>query len=344
MRILKTIIWRIVFFFIAIIGPHRITFGKDNLLILTYHRVLPSADERINFEQPGMYVSEASFDMQMRLLRKYFTVMPLHEWLVKAKNNEPLPKRTCAVTFDDGWQDNYAYAYPILKKYQIPATIFVVSSFVGSEKDFWPGRLAQLLFSVAKTGNQSLFRHVSWLNKSKLSYQFNNVSPSVDELDEIIMQCKQNSDSENHAYIDQAWQALAEEDSNLQEVNYRATLNQPELEEMLASGLVKMGSHTCNHIRMLDTLAIDTMQHEVGESKKQLESQFDASVELFCYPNGDVSSAAFDQVKQDYLGACTTVRGWNSSGSHLHLLKRVSMHDSMTATRNAFLAKISGWI
>lgn len=94
-------------------------------IILAYHRVLP--------ETSGvtLAVSCADFERQLQyLLKKKYTFVRLKEYL-SAKGN------VCAVTFDDGYADNYYYAWPILKKYDIPATIFLTTDYIGRHKPFY---------------------------------------------------------------------------------------------------------------------------------------------------------------------------------------------------------------
>lgn len=95
--------------------------------ILMYHY--------INAEEPlrsKLGVSPQSFERQMRFLReRRYNIMPLTELADLIRDKKGLPPRTVAVTFDDGYLDNYTNAYPVLKKYNIPATIFVVVNRIG---------------------------------------------------------------------------------------------------------------------------------------------------------------------------------------------------------------------
>jgi len=68
----------------------------------------------------------------MRFLReRKYNIVSLEELADLIKNKEKIPFKTVAITFDDGYLDNYTHAYPVLKKYNIPAAIFVVINRVG---------------------------------------------------------------------------------------------------------------------------------------------------------------------------------------------------------------------
>ena len=99
--------------------------GKEKkLFILIYHRVLDDQD----YMRP-VEVDKKVFTWQMELLSNYFNVLPLAEALEKNKT-ATLPSRAVAITFDDGYSDNYLNALPILKKYGLNATFFIASGYL----------------------------------------------------------------------------------------------------------------------------------------------------------------------------------------------------------------------
>jgi peptidoglycan/xylan/chitin deacetylase (PgdA/CDA1 family) len=101
--------------------------GKYVAPILMYHCVIPNADPANR-----MAVTDKAFARQMRFLREHhYNVLPLAELADLIRKKEKIPPRSIAVTFDDGYKDNYAYAFPVLKKYRIPATIFIIINDVG---------------------------------------------------------------------------------------------------------------------------------------------------------------------------------------------------------------------
>jgi peptidoglycan/xylan/chitin deacetylase (PgdA/CDA1 family) len=99
-------------------------------LVLVYHRIafLPS-------DRWGLAVSPETFDAQLRLLRRFFRPVALHELLDAVRHGNG---RGCvAVTFDDGYADNYATALPLLEKNGVPATFFVTSDPIEHGREFW---------------------------------------------------------------------------------------------------------------------------------------------------------------------------------------------------------------
>jgi len=96
--------------------------------ILMYHSINPRQDPCIK----SLIVSPQIFERQMRFLKSYrYNVVTLEVLAGLIKNKKKIPPRTLALTFDDGYKDNYTYAFPVLKKYNLPATIFIITNEVG---------------------------------------------------------------------------------------------------------------------------------------------------------------------------------------------------------------------
>ncbi len=102
---------------------------KKKVIILTYHRV----DLKKAF--PGVSLEE--FKAQIEFIRRNFKTVSLKEVSEYLESKDSLKSTVVAITLDDGYRDNYLYAYPILKKFGIKATIFLPTDFIGTDKRFW---------------------------------------------------------------------------------------------------------------------------------------------------------------------------------------------------------------
>ena len=116
---------------VVIIGAIGFTFWlRDRYVvpILTYHHVgIPSGKWRLNT------VSEKSFDYQMNFIKRHgFQVISFDDLVEGIKKGHEFARNTVVLQFDDGYEDNYKYAFPILKKYGFPAMVFLISDKVGA--------------------------------------------------------------------------------------------------------------------------------------------------------------------------------------------------------------------
>jgi len=100
-----------------------------SVVVLMYHHILPKSG----------FISSSieEFENQMKFLYENgYTTLSSEEFLKYKKGDLQVPKKSVFITFDDGWRDNYYYAYPILKKYNLKATVFIVTEWIekASEK------------------------------------------------------------------------------------------------------------------------------------------------------------------------------------------------------------------
>lgn len=326
--------------FAARFGPHTRHGKAPRLLVLMYHRILPQDDERAMLEEPGMQVTPTTFQQNLETISHYFEFVKLSDWLENRQKGIALPAKACAITFDDGWSDNYEYAFPILHKLEVPATIFLVSDMIGTQAKFWPERLARQLYQIA-TRDPDLWSSpaLRWLRDIQAVFPFAHRPVSKEQLSQLIQRVKRFSDEEIHQRLDKMEAELG------LEVNQQASLlNWKQIEEMTASGLIEVGSHTRRHIRLCADTSTQTLRQEIVSSKHTIESHTGQPVKTFCFPNGDYTDAALQLVRQHYAGAVTTEHGWNSHTADSHLLHRIGIHNDIAADRTALLARLSGWL
>jgi len=322
-------------------GRHTRKAKQPELLILMYHRILPLQDQRAQQEEPGMMVSPETFALHISIIRERFEIMHLSQWLELKNKGENLPERCCAITFDDGWADNYEYAFPVLQQHNIPATIFLVSNMIGKQNDFWPGRLARVLTNIAQQHSpQWSHSSLNWIKQCKTDFTFSSTAPTQEQLSDIINEMKAYNDDDIHQRLDDIESSLQLDikDSKPLLLDWR------QVNTMCDTGLIEVGSHTCNHIRLTQDGNKEQLQDEIINSKATIEQYTGKEVKTFCYPNGDYSEHALSIVKQNYHGAVTTCRGWNTIESNDHLLQRIGVHEDISNNKTRFLARISGWL
>jgi len=310
--------------------------GKQ-YLILMYHRILPSglAKPRI---QAGMYVDPETFEMQIRFLKQYFQVVSLSE---KFFSNQAVEKTRsirpfCILTFDDGWKDFFEFAYPVLKRNQVPATVFLPTVYIGTNDWFWTDRLARFLASATPPTIPELSETKP--HKSLVEKIAGLQGGYEERLETAIIILKNRSDKEVKEVI-----TGLEDRGNIGSVPVKPMfLNWEEVREMGRSGLVSFGSHTHNH-RILVHLNEGEVREELVLSKKILlqEGVVDPSFIPFCYPNGNWNHRIAYMVREaGYHAAVSTVEGWNDADDSPYELKRVAIHQDMTVSREMFGCRI----
>jgi len=311
------------------VGWYKVKRGDKKLIVLMYHRVLPTTDPRYQFEEPGMVVSDTTFAMHMQVLsEENINVMTVSQW--SALPADQRPQLTVAITFDDGWLDNYEYAFPVLKRYNFASTLYVVSDFMDMPAPFWPNKVLRLLLTPG------LQQTEAWQPLLALTGTLPPLPLTRDQGAAVIDHLKQHGD-------DTIYAALAPLSDVLASHTQTEMINQQQLHDALTNYGVELGCHTRRHYRLVEGLSETLLQEEIVQSKQLLEAANNRRVASFCFPNGDFSPAAHKLVSEHYDCAVTTKRGINTAANlQTSKLLRIGVHNDISNTPMKFRAKLSG--
>lgn len=312
---------------------------QGKVSILMYHRVVTEAELSSQFIQPGMYVTGETFERQVRFLLEYFDVLSMPELLTMWREKTwKADRRYCVITFDDGWLDNYVHAFPVLHRYNVPATIFLPTGVIGTTKWFWPEELGWInrRFASLPTERKALILASLRGGDSWFSGIAGNMEGG--QSDELIERCKTVS----HDRIGELVGRLAEE----MEVRLpceRLVMNWDEVRDM-AAAKISFGSHSINH-KILTAVSDAELQEEVFGSLDTLRKHGLKGELVFCYPNGNYSPAVVRSVESaGYCAATTTEQGWEDwEPAHLFRLKRIAVHNDLTCSDSLFAFHLAGY-
>lgn len=113
--------------------------------MLTYHRVIPRGC-RDGGERPSNTLFEDEFDQQMAWVADRYNVTTGNELRGFLEGSATLPRNALALTFDDGYENNFSYVLPILQRYRLHAIFFLTTNLIGHDHAvLWFDRLEHLL-------------------------------------------------------------------------------------------------------------------------------------------------------------------------------------------------------
>ncbi len=296
---------------------------KDIRIILMYHRVvdkLPPSPYDMD-----LCVTRDTFEMHLNLLGELFTLVSLEDLVCSNRTG-----RICAITFDDGWLDNYQVAFPILKKYRLPATIFLPVSMIGTHQWFWFEAIWDLAHQAITFGKQKEFiRHFSLITSC-----WKAETLTEQNLLELIRCLKELEASSMGKIMQDAF-----EDLDVRLPTKRILFNWKEAAEMGSNGIT-FGPHGLHH-RILPTLTYKEKREEITESLRILLEKGIPVVKTFCYPNGDWDDECLIILsKFGYLGAVTTRLGNIKSQTSPFLLNRIGIHEDISNSPSLFWFRI----
>ncbi len=243
-------------------------------LVLLYHRI---ADKGI--DNQFLSVSPENFEEHLLCLKSLGKVVPLWD-LIQAAQHDHFPECHFAITFDDGYADNFLAALPLLEKYQCPATIFVSSGIVGSSRGFWGD-----IFEAAFLGAHSLPEEVNLAEWGTFSLRTPEERLHAHDTLRAILK-------EKHTF-QEIWQFI---DTLLPKLGLQKNLNthhhaltKEQLLQLADSPMIEIGAHCVTH-PWLSTLPVQQQHWEIAESTQQLASLLKKDIRLFAYPYGSPAS------------------------------------------------------
>ncbi len=309
----------------------------QSFLVLNYHCFLPKGSEQRRYIQPGMVTTPEIFDEQLSFLKRNFAVMPLETLAQALKSGSDIPRNALALTVDDGWRDNYVFAFPIIKKHGIPVTIFITADYIGGVKAFWFYRAKYIIVKGGLSRIQ-LEKYLERFGAGKISESSwrsmasEYIAGDNDPADWFMGRLKGFK-----AEIIDSLLAKIAIDAEIPEYELSGKnlmLSWDEIREMARAG-VEIGSHGCSH-RILTTLTREEIEHELIDSRKKIQENLDIRVKGFCYPNGDFDATIMEMVSAaDYSYAVgvhgkdkSRIRGMKSIGGEVYAIRRTSIHDN----------------
>ncbi len=216
----------------------------------------------------------------------------LHEIL---QNNETVEKHA-VFTLDDGYKDNYDYAYPIFKKYKIPFTIYITTSFPEKNAILWWYEIEDL---IMKHDEIILSNNAKYICKTieQKTKAFLEIRALIISLQQKNLLSQLNNLFDNY---DVDWAGKC----------YELTMNWTQIKELSKDEMVTIASHTTHHyaLRQLDD---DECKSEIEEANKLIELKIGGKVEHFAYPFGGVNEVGkreFNLIKSLGLKTAVTTR------------------------------------
>jgi peptidoglycan/xylan/chitin deacetylase (PgdA/CDA1 family) len=288
----------------AAVEPRANRPGDRPFQVLIYHRVGDDGDAFV----PAMSV--AGFARHMRCLREHFHPMSLSAVLAAAARRE-VPPRAVAVTFDDGYLDVHTHALPILRRYAIPATVYVATAFMEDGRPMWNDRIG----AAFRSPQRAVFEGVDGLPRFSLDTPADRERAAR----RVISALKRRAPLERDRLTAAVLHALA-----VPATTGPQMLRWEQVRALHAAG-IDIGAHTVHH-PILTTLSPDEAAAEILGSKRTIEDQLQTKAEHFAYPNGtpeDFDATTQAHVEQaGFTSAASTVFGLNTAATDRFALRR----------------------
>lgn len=287
---------------------------KADAVVLMYHRVSEG-----HSDPWALSVAPRHFNEHMRILRQSGELLTLPDLATRVARGDDL-QRALVVTFDDGYADNVRAALPILQSYQIPATVFIATGYIGIGREFWwdeleavlltPGRLPES-FELSGGGelrrwglpDMAIFSEAD--AKRHHAWREGQPEPSVRHrlYRELWAWLRLLRHEERCDVLDQLWR-LSGRKREMRASH--AVMTAEELDQLAQSPLIEIGAHTVSH-PPLAAAAEEVQETELVTSKAWLEETLRRPVTSLSYPHGSYSEFTVAAARRaGYAVACST--------------------------------------
>ena len=281
------------------------------LRILMYHRVAelndtPTVDSRSVSATPSNFVG------QMRHLAKHYRVVSMPEVLDAVERKRELPERSVLITFDDAYADFADIPFPILKRFRLPATLFVPTAYPDHpDSAFWWDKIYQAVDRTRRTelcdtplGSLSLKTPTQRRRSLRMLQDYVTTLPHLEGMRLVDSVCAQLGETQLKSVSVLSWDQLRQ----------------------LSKEGVTLGSHTRTH-PIMTQIPSAQIREEVKGSQQDLKTEIGVVFPIFCYPNGDHSDTVTAILQEEGIRlGFTTVAGKNElESSDLLRLKRIGI-------------------
>jgi peptidoglycan/xylan/chitin deacetylase (PgdA/CDA1 family) len=291
--------------------------SRRRIRIIMYHGIVQ--------DDIGVWtqVPIVEFEKQMKYLSRKYNVISLEAAVAILRGEATGPENPLVITFDDGFMSNKTLAYPILRKYHLPAVIFLTTSFVSRAPRF--GGFVRTDYII------NLFRRAAQPNLDLSDYglgviRLGNDRQRIAAAYRVSNALKRVDYEAENRLIDVISQRL---DAHFidEDLAIFGSMSWDDVRELRAGGLVSFGAHTVSH-EILSMVPEEIMRSEIADSQREIETCLKEPVRHFAYPNGTQSDFNEDVKKvaaELFDCALSTMEGTNSPGADLYELKRIGI-------------------
>lgn len=260
--------------------------------ILMYHR--------FGTESSGGKVTAEVFEQQLQILARHFNVVSMDQVAAALSGGPQLPRNAIAITVDDGYRDFYEIAYPLLKRYNMPATLYAVVDFIEGALWLWWDKIAYIINTAEHGRLQIDGQRLEWHDDA---HRQRAITKMVDYAITL-------PDPDKWRFIDEMARQLQVVVPDSPTPEY-AACSWEQLRELVAGGMI-VGAHTVTHPILAKVASSDQLRQETMGCKARLEQGLGSPVRHFCYPNGgpqDFSPEAKRYVQEaGYISATVAFR------------------------------------
>jgi peptidoglycan/xylan/chitin deacetylase (PgdA/CDA1 family) len=287
-----------------------------------YHRVVPAAAIPLVASLRQIVVSAETFERQIRIQASRRAVIALSRLAETLGGAAPLPPLAAAITFDDGWGDTFLHAFPVLRRLGLPATVFLTTGFIGSDRMFWQERLRALTLRLA--ADRAARGGAAGPPDLPAEVLGALACPDAETgILALIEKAKYMAEADRAGLMERVERLAGSARGSAADDGF---LTWGQVREMAGAG-IEFGSHGESH-EILTGLPGERVAAELRRSRERIERETGRQCLALAYPNGDCDDAvAGHAAAAGYALALTTGPGINTRRTPPHRLRRIDVNE-----------------
>jgi len=284
--------------------------------ILLFHGVIKKKESKIR-NYNNKHILEKKFYKNLKELKKKHVFLSIDEICFYIKNRINFPKNSLSISFDDGFENNFTVAAPILDDLKIPATFYFSTDFIENNSISWIDKLEYCLENK-KRGEIIL----PWKKKKVV---FNNSQNKINLLKNIRREIKNNFKFDINSFVKSFFFQLKKKEPISLNSPIDKKINWRQVKKLNDNQLFTIGGHSHNHVS-LGSLSEKKLDYEISKSFSLFKNRVNLKLKHYSYPEGrkiDFNYKIIKKLKKKGIVSCpTAINGSNNLNSNLFKLNR----------------------
>ena len=290
---------------------------KNQITFFLFHGVINKNTNSMR-NYTGKHIEKKKFINLIKKLSKSGNPISINEAISVIKNKKKIKSNSFVITFDDGFYNNIAIAYPILKKFNIPFTIYLTTEFIDKNSMSW---VDQIEYCVDKTKNKEVK-----IPRYNINFSIKNNSEKIKLMKYLRKKIKSDKKCDPNLYAKSLNLRLGFKKKLHSNRMIDKKLTWKDISKYRNNKLITFGGHSHTHLT-LSFLDKKTLKKEIKTSLRKIKKYLGFDNIHYSYPEGSkktFSIKVINELKENkVLSSVTTIDGSNNHKTDIYKLKRV---------------------
>ena len=284
------------------------------MIFLCYHGV--TSTKSVNVENYSKkHIDKKKFIKQMKLLKRNYKMISIEDIYYHIKNKIPFSKKDVAISFDDGFKNNFTIAAPILNKLKIPAIFYLCPRSINKNEMFWVDQIETCIDKCKKS-------KIKITSLSLRNFYLDSIKKKISLIKKIKKTCKNLNIKKKNDLIKILKKTTSVKPNIKSSKNYELA-NWKIIKKTSKNNLFTLGGHSLDH-DILTKMNMKELDHNIIKTIEIIKNKTGVNVKHFSYPEGKFNNNVIKYLKKHGIKSAPIATGFkNTHNTNLFKIKRV---------------------